>query len=83
MRFYKQSILVLVMLIVIAIILGCSPQPAPSELDIPQSPGEAPDPVVPTPTVIAPPEVSPCISPCGVISLGWVGVVLGIKKKNR
>ena len=83
MRFYKRSIIMLVLLIVIVIILGCSPQPAPVEPDFPVPPSGATDSAIPTPTAIAPPEVSPCVSPCGVVSLGLAGVVLGLKKKHN
>jgi len=82
MRFYNRSFIVLVFLIIIVIILGCGPQPAPPELEIPQPPSGETNPAIPTPTVIAPPEVSPCVSPCGVVSLGLVGVVLGIKRRK-
>ena len=82
MRAYKASFLVLVLFIVISIILGCSPQPAPGEPSNSQPTSVATDPAAPTPTVIAPPEVSPCVSPCGVVSLGLIGVVLGLKRKE-
>lgn len=82
MKIFHLTLLVLFLLVSTVFIIGCSGEAAPAGPDTSQPSGSPTKPAVPTPTLIAPPVVSPCTSPCALVSLGLVGAVLGSRKKR-